>query len=348
MRSKLVCVALGLLLACTSETGDTGSGAAGSGGTTSTATAGGTMASSTAGGTAGTATGGSTSASGGTSGTGSSGASGSGIGGAGGAATGGSAGTGGRAAMDAGIDGRAEAGVKIDGGGPSLCTPGKYVICEDFEGTAAGAVPIGWTKHGGAAVVTDESARGTHSLKIDAAINGERRIYADASRLGSGHWGRIFYKVQAPPVLSCDTNPVLHSTIVAFQGVGPTQGAEEVRVVDTVENQQSKHQFLYNVQPNGAEFGKGSPYNWQFDGAWHCAEWHIDNPTQSYHFYIDGAEVTSIAIDNGPGNYAGTDIPPSFSQVRVGWNNYQKACAPGQVAWIDEVALDTQRIGCAN
>jgi hypothetical protein len=284
----------------------------------------------------------------GTTGTGTTGSSGgSGSGGASGTAgTAGAAGAGG-AAADAGSDARTDGGTKVDGG-PSLCTPGKYVICEDFEATAAGAVPMGWTKHGGAAVVADQAARGTHSLKIDAAINGERRIYADASRLGSGHWGRIFYKVQAPPVLSCDTNPVLHSTIVAFQGVGPTRGAEEVRVVDTVEDQQGKHQFLYNVQPSGAEFGKGSPYNWQFDGAWHCAEWHIDNPTQSYHFYIDGAEVTSIAIDHGPGNYAGTEIPPVFSQVRVGWNNYQKACAPGSVAWIDEVAMDPQRIGCSN
>jgi hypothetical protein len=177
---------------------------------------------------------------------------------------------------------------------------------------------------------------------ITAAANGERRIYADATRLGGGHWGRIFYKVQQPvPAV------FVHSTMVALQGVGPTRGPEEVRVVDTVKNANGTHQFLYNVQPSGAEFGTGSPYSWMFDDKWHCAEWHIDGPTQSYHFYFDGTEVTSIAIDNGPANYAGTDIPPSFSQVRIGWNNYQSA-PPGFVVWIDEVALDTTRIGCAN
>ena len=45
--------------------------------------------------------------------------------------------------------------------------------------------------------------------------------------------------------------------------------------------------------------------------------------------------------------YAGTDIPPVFSELHVGWNNYQSA-SPGFVAWIDEVALDTNRIGCDN
>jgi hypothetical protein len=226
--------------------------------------------------------------------------------------------------------------------GSSLCAPGKYIICEDFESTAEGAVPAGWTKHGSAAVASDQAAHGKHSLKISAADAGERRIYTDAGKLGSGHWGRIFYRVQVPvpPVF-------VHSTMVALQGVGPTRGDEEVRVVDTVKNANGKHQFLYNVQPNGSEFGTGSPYNWMFDGQWHCAEWHIDAPTQSYHFYYDGAEVTSIALDNGAGKYNGTDIPSSFSTLRVGWNNYQSA-PPGFVAWIDEVALDAQRIGCGN
>jgi hypothetical protein len=226
--------------------------------------------------------------------------------------------------------------------GSSLCAPGKYIICEDFEATAEGAVPAGWTKHGAAVVASDQAARGRHSLKVSAADAGERRIYTDASKLGSGHWGRIFYRVEIPVPTA-----FVHSTMVAFQGVGPTRGDEEVRVVDTVKNTNGKHQFLYNVQPNGPEFATGSPYNWVFDGNWHCAEWHIDAPTQSYHFYFDGMEVTSIALDNGPGKYAGTDIPSSFSTVRVGWNNYQSA-PPGFVAWIDEVAMDTNRIGCGN
>jgi hypothetical protein len=227
-------------------------------------------------------------------------------------------------------------------GGPSLCTPGRYLICENFETTAEGAIPTGWTKHGNATVAADQAARGTHALKIAAADNGERRIYTDGAKLGSGHWGRIFYKVQIPvPTV------FVHSTMVALYGMGPVNGNEEVRVVDTVKDANQKHQFLYNVQPSGAEFAKGSPYNWTFDGNWHCAEWHIDAPTQSYTFYYDGTEVTSITINNGPGNYNGSDIPSAFTDLRIGWNNYQSA-PPGFVAWIDEVALDANRIGCGN
>jgi hypothetical protein len=260
-------------------------------------------------------------------------------GGAGAGATGSSGGRGG------GAPGGAAGAAGL--GGASRCTPGKYLVCEDFEATAVGAVPAGWTKHGDASVQMDQAARGTHALKIGAAANGERRIYADATKLGTGHWGRIFYKVQLPAAVPASGN-VIHSTLVAFQGTGPKNGSSEYRVVDTVEDANGKHQFLWNVQPSSvSEFGKGSSYDWMYDGNWHCAEWQVDGPTQAYHFFIDGAEVTQIALTNGAGNYNGSDIPNAFSQIHIGWNNYQSA-SPGFVAWIDEVAMDTNRIGCGN
>jgi hypothetical protein len=228
-------------------------------------------------------------------------------------------------------------------GGSSLCSSGRFLICENFESTADGAVPAGWTQHGDATVAFGEGARGLRALKIGPAASGERRIYTDAAKLGSGHWGRIFYHVEFPTPAA-----FVHSTLVALYGSGPVNGNEEVRVVDTVKQTDGRIQFLYNVQPTGgAEFGKGSAYNWTFDGAWHCVEWHIDGPTQTYAFYYDGVEIPSIAINNGPGNYAGSDIPMAFTDIRVGWNNYQSV-APGFVAYFDELAMDTNRIGCGN
>jgi hypothetical protein len=340
--SALCLLSLVAVQGCTADAGGplpAGSGGTGAGGSTSSGSGQGGSATPGTGGTPTTGAGGSADPGG------RAGASGStGVGGA--SVPGGDAGAPDRA-RDGGVGPGGGAGASgTDGGtgvgGPSQCTPGRYLICEDFEATAVGAVPTGWTKHGNAAVAADQAARGTHSLKIEAANSGERRIYIDAAKLGSGHWGRIFYRVQLPvPTV------FVHSTIVALQGVGPVNGNEEVRVVDTVKQADGTHQFLYNVQPSGNEFGKGSAYNWRFDGAWHCAEWHIDNPTQSYHFYFDNIEVTQIAINNGAGKFAGSDIPPIFSQVHIGWNNYQSA-PPGFVAWVDEVAIDTNRIGCSN
>jgi hypothetical protein len=266
-------------------------------------------------------------------------------------AAGGSAGTPGGSAGTAGSSAAGAGGGQS--GGPPSCAASKYLICEDFESTASGAIPMGWNKQGDIEVTTDDAYQSAHSLKVFVTAGkteNYRSISMNPSALGTGHWGRVYYKVQAPvPAYFA------HDTFVAFTGNGPDAAFknENVRVVDTVHNADATHQFLYNVQPSGAEFGKGSPYPYTFqDGGWHCAEWHIDNPTQSYHFYYDGTEVTSIAIDNGAGKYQGSEIPAAFSQLTLGVAQYQSP--PNGftqqpmwfTAWFDDLALDTNRIGC--
>ena len=230
----------------------------------------------------------------------------------------------------------------------SGCAGKDYLICEDFDSTSVGEIPAGWTQHGSEISVADDVAfSGGHALKMGAIPVWERRIYTDASALGSSHWGRIRYRV-AQPV----PDAFVHSTLVAFHGFGPTIGEAEFRVVDTVKRavdfsvaeQAGKHQFLYNVQiQGGSEFGEGTSYLWSFEDAWHCAEWHLDAANQSYKFLLDGAEA--ISFERGAGSYADAEIPDSFDELRVGWINYQES-PPGFTAWIDDVALDDERIGC--
>jgi hypothetical protein len=232
------------------------------------------------------------------------------------------------------------------GSGP-LCGSGTYPICEDFENTPVGEVPSGWTRTGSVEVAMDQAFRGTRSLKVNAAANGPRRITRSGTAvtaLGGAHWGRIYYRVETPT-----PGVFVHSTLVAGSAVSPRDGIMiEVRTVDTVQNADRMHQFLYNVQPNGrAEFGKGSSYDWMFDNAWHCAEWHVDHATQSYAFYLDGTEITQIRIENGAGNFENSEIPEMFQNLSFGWNNYQSA-SPGFTAWLDEIAVGTTRVGCGS
>lgn len=226
------------------------------------------------------------------------------------------------------------------------CAGRDYIICEDFEAASIGGIPDEWTAHGEPLGVTDAQAHhGSQSLELGARINWERRIYHDASALGGNHYGRIYFKVQQPV-----PDAFVHSTLVALHGVGPTTGAGEFRVVDTVKQAvdtpdvASLHQYLYNVQPeNGAEFGYGGPYTRPFDDQWHCVEYHIDDATQSYTLWVNGEE--EISFENGAGNYEDSDMPASYDEVRVGWTNYQDA-PPGFVAWIDDVIFDDEPIGC--
>lgn len=256
-----------------------------------------------------------------------------------GSAPGGS-GTGGSSSAGGG-NGNAAAG---SGGALATgCSP-DYLLCEDFEAAAVGAVPQGWSAHGKAAVAEDQASHGKRSLKISPADNGERRIYHSTAMLGAAHWGRVSYRVQLPT-----PEAFVHSTLVTFFGKGPTVGDAEFRVVDTVKDAKTggfaggKHQFLYNVQPQGTEFGTGSNYDYTFEDKWHCAEWHVDAATQTYEFFYDGKQV--ISFSKGAGKFEGSELPTTFAEVRLGWNNYQ-AAPPGFTAWLDDFAVDDQRVGC--
>ena len=340
-----------------------GGGAGGSGGTSKGGSGGQASGKGGSGGSAGSGTGGTSgSASGGKGGTTSGGSANGGSASGGRGDDGGSAGQGsagkgggggrGGAGGQGGRGGAASGGKSGDtgeGGNPPTSgngCDGDYLICEDFESTDVGDVPDGWTRRGDEANVADDQAHGgDRSLKLGAVPTAERRISRSASVLGSAHWGRVFYKVETPP-----PDAFVHSTMVMFRGVGPTVGASEFRTIDLIKQAidtrdvGSRHNFAYNVEPDdGPEFNHETNYDYTFDDDWHCAEYHIQASNQSYEFFFDGESI--LDFENGAGDYDGSEIPDSFSEVRVGWINYQNA-SPGFTVWIDDVAFDDERIGC--
>jgi hypothetical protein len=224
---------------------------------------------------------------------------------------------------------------------------GKIYFLEDFETTAAGHVPRAFQKTGAVAVAEDQAHSGRHSLRIEAAMNGPRRITMKGDilkELGGQHWGRLYFKVQQPSPQP--DNGVIHSTLVAGSAQSPqSKDPIEVRVLDTVMNKEGMYQYIYNVQPQKrAEFGKGSSYKYKFTDEWTLAEWYVDFATQTYRLFINGEEIKDVAFMKGAGQYDKSEIPEVFESLSFGWNNYQGA-GKGFVAWIDDIALAKDRLG---
>lgn len=224
---------------------------------------------------------------------------------------------------------------------------GKLLLVEDFESTEVGQIPEDYLKAGMVGVVDDVAHSGKKSLRIEAAVNGPRRITYKGgvlAQLGGQHWGRLYFKVQQPcPEPAAG---VIHSTLVAGSATSPAhKDPIEVRLVDTVMGQKGSLQYLYNVQPgNRGEFGKGSSYKYKFTDDWTLAEWYVDFATQTYRLFLGGVEVKEVAFMKGPGKFDNAEIPEVFDSISFGWNNYQQA-GKGFVAWIDDVALAKDRIG---
>ena len=187
----------------------------------------------------------------------------------------------------------------------------------------------------GVGLASDDAHSGAMSLKSSSMIPGEQRVQHSLAALGATatkHWGRIFYKVISPSPRPASGN-VIHVTMAALQGT------TENRVVDTVEQSNGTHQWIYNVPDDSC--CTGSAYNWSFDGAWHCAEWYVDVSTTSYRFFTDGMEVTSIGFTNK----GAAAKMSSYTALGLGAIFYQMPPSPFTI-WFDDLAIDDNQIGC--
>ncbi len=82
--------------------------------------------------------------------------------------------------------------------------PAGVIVAEDFESTAVGEIPAGFTKTGAIAVADDAAHSGHHALKVEPAVRGGRFISLAPDKvaaLGGEHWGRLYFKVKTPAPL---------------------------------------------------------------------------------------------------------------------------------------------------
>ena len=233
-------------------------------------------------------------------------------------------------------------------------TAARPVISEDFENTAVGAVPAGYTKTGSIGVVDDVAHSGKHSLRMDPAVKGARKITKQGSELtalGGQFWGRLYYKlklpVPAPVIPEGKTSGIIHSTMVSGLASSPLASDPiEFRMLGSIFRTDGTFRYLFNVQPRKRpEFGVTAKAPSKPSDGWVLAEWSVDHATQSYQFFVDGTEMTELAVKKGEGQFAGAEVPAIFESLSFGFTNYQPATGEGFTVWIDDLALGKERLG---
>jgi hypothetical protein len=212
--------------------------------------------------------------------------------------------------------------------------------CEGFENAVAGSLPAGWSvlwQRKDAIdpmVVTNEAHTGKAALKSGGAPSNQPHAVHDISGLGAlrgKHWGRVYFKAKPPITLPAE-GEVVHNTIVALRG------DVESRVVDTVIDATGAHQFLYNIPDDSVGIGTAYDYH-AYDGAWHCAEWYVDQSTQTYRFFYEGKEASFV---QGKQQTPKLEV---FRGIILGFVHCQTPRKPYE-GYIDDLALDEARIGC--
>ena len=300
--------------------------------------------------------GGSGSSSGGGNGGGSGGGSGGrlGVGGSGlSGSTGGATGAGGAPISnpDASVSGRDYSTDRSRFFGNSRCGSAGVLLCDDFEsGTIDSSI---WEAHSSGTMPTIDgtrAARGSRALHVRGANNGfayilERKTFPVPN---DTYYGRMFVWLSLLP-----TAPDwAHWNLVEAAGTGTP-------AVVRVGGQ-------WNPFTQKSLFGQGSDNgptgDWtNLDGdpaaapvpvpvqSWVCLEWMHNGAANETRFYWDATEHPSL---HATGTMHGGDQGqvydlPSFTSVWVGWWFYQGNTLNQTFdVWIDEVAIDKERIGC--
>ncbi|MDX2024125.1 MAG: hypothetical protein SF187_28045 [Deltaproteobacteria bacterium] len=265
-------------------------------------------------------------------------------GGAGGAASGGTAGSGGVAGAPAigGVGGGgAMGGAAV--AGASKC--GAFAVCDDFESSVPGPLPSGkWQIEGGDAksysITEEQKHSGSRSVKItNEASSPDRMLKISGldSMVAGGKtvFGRVWmYFPSLPQVSREGAGP--HYRLLRFFELGPT-GAGAVVSAGIVGSDRGR--MLYFRAAGFKDCAKDAAT--LPSGKWACVELRAD--VNGYEAWIDGK---SMGAANA---VAGDECWQKHSKVTSAGFGFQFAAGNLDkpfTFYMDDIALDTQRIGC--
>jgi hypothetical protein len=244
--------------------------------------------------------------------------------------------------------------------GASRCSTANLQLCDGFETGSLDTTT--WSYVGTHAVVDGlEAARGTKALHVTVVGNGlslikETKTFPEP---GNTYWGRLFvYFKSLPEWLPNDAGmSYAHWTFAYATGTGIT-AAGQIRLSGQLAQKGGMYLNHFGVGTDDRvdEAGTGDWTNSDDDpdgspapvptGSWACIEWLHSGATNETRFFWDAVEhpslYTSASVHGGNTN---PYILPQFDAVSMGWQEYQASTETFEL-WIDEVAIDPNRIGC--
>lgn len=260
--------------------------------------------------------------------------------------------------VPAGNDG---AGMVVEVGNPGdasdgsaltgVCT-GAAIACDDFEGNAAGGPPAKWT--------VDIRPAGTGTLQVDTtrAYSGTKSVHITLIA-NQAHINSFITRPLSPL-----PNNTMYGRLMMWVMETPPKNVhwDNIRAQGFFPGTMTDGQYNYGGGPvpgDGALFAnywtptadcwKNSKTRMPL-AKWTCIEWLYDGSKNEMHYWLDGEELADMAVSQkGDGCIQGAGAnnwrAPPFSKLSLGW--YLAHPSPVTIdAWMDDVAVDTKRIGC--
>ena len=232
--------------------------------------------------------------------------------------------------------------------GASRCAAANVALCEDFESGTLDSTT--WKVSGTAPVIdTVQAARGSHALHVHLTANGASYIKETKTfpALAGGYYGRAFiYFAHLPTTASM--------TYAHWTAFASTTSIGEIRVSGQLQN--GKNLWGVGTDSGSNAGGTGDWTNSDNDpvgspravptGEWMCIEWQHDSTNDVTKLWWDATEHPSLATTATM--HGGNSNPyalPDLTAAWFGWQEYQTSTEEFEL-WVDEIAVDAQRIGC--
>jgi hypothetical protein len=275
----------------------------------------------------------------------------------------------------AGPDAAGDAPAADATGGAASCPLGA-LFCDDFEKYPSPATDLApdWLTYayGGATVQVDASKafKGAQSLHMTAPVGG--RKYADIIKqnpltkalLPSRHYGRAMVWLTTTPAtvhwsINSASGPLASDpNLIAKYDEGGQHGVLE----PNYSLRALLGDGLAPLRGGGPE--NGDPNNIPADCAlaaktetmplkrWVCWEWMFDADANGLQLWVDGVAQTEVDITNKPigvcvqGAARVWQAPKQFTKMVIGWEQYTSPSEVAQEAWLDDLVVADQRVGC--
>jgi hypothetical protein len=233
---------------------------------------------------------------------------------------------------------------------PASCASAA-LVCDGFEGMAAGAAPTGtgqWSLvqpdcSGSGTAVVDRSVvhSGTGSLRVDGAAGYCNHVFVQAThRLDTG--GPIYVRAW---VRHSTPLPTSHVTMIAMTDLN--DASKDLRIGGQNGalqwNRVSDDATLPEQSPAGVAKSVALP-----NTGWQCLEYKIDGTAGTAQTWLNGTAVAGLTADGT----ATADVDrqwyaktwkPLVSNLKLGWESYGEG---SDTLWYDDIAAGSSRIGC--
>ncbi len=228
--------------------------------------------------------------------------------------------------------------------GGSRCPKDTMNLCEDFESGKIDSTV--WSLGQSKAAATIESARaarGKNALHVTVSepmVDGYHLGFITTKRAfpvaGANLFVRAFVYIDAIST---------HRHFTVFSATGNSKYAIDVIPAWNPPYLPANYRMLWyppgklGGEPTGDTYGK--PWTQTPLGRWACWEWEMHGATNETRFSIDDKEIVPLRIDAQMGWTA-----PTTAKLGFGMEQFH-AVREGFSLWIDEIAVSTEKIGCA-